>query len=202
MVNSGFQGIRLIETGEYPKLMIPTVESWRVIPDNIKSNNMQCIYEAKPQGEWVAIIRKSNGLVATNGNIPLSIDWPHVHFMLKRENGVLYAVSDGETLVATAVGTVGNLANPLVPGLKKTIIRREGERELTSGEMHEAALRGEDTLADWPEGLATPWILSMGTFGSIHDTTYRQNCVERTNGNGVWLLAVIDGSMRIFEVLS
>ena len=188
-----FEGIRLSDKGEFPKLTMPRMESWRNLPVDNASRAMSCVYEAKPMGDWAAIIRKGNGLVSTSGNIPLAVDWVHVYHMLRRENGVLYAVSDGETIVAEAIGVLGSTATPLVPGFKKTSVQLHNQ----DGIVEEHNL-GED----WPEGLATPWILHFGAFNSIHDIEHRQSYLDKTNGHGLWLLSVIGKELVVYEVLS
>ena len=195
-----FQGVRIRDEGEFPKLQFPIVQSWRKINFNRAWRKKACLYTVRPQGRWGALIRQDNILIASHGEIPIDIEWSKVWNMLSANDNVLYGVGDTEFFVGVAVGGVNGPVMPLSPISEDSKV--ESDLFLPNGDK---AVKGQSGasggISDWPEGLGMPWILKLGTFESIDELEHRRFYMAQTKGYGLWLMTAYSENTWIYEVL-
>ena len=200
---SAFQGITVAEiaAGRDDKrkaavesIVMPEVRSWRQMDPRINPLG-QVLWTGRPEGVWVAIMRYENELITTSADVPLDLEWARVYQMLAHHGATLFAVNGEQGLVAVGVSEKDNGIVPLMPGffVKTTIDPRTLDA------------RGMERLSEeghlWPEGLVKPWILGMDKPSSLVNPEYRTHWLEQAP-SGLWILAILDGTMQVYEVLS
>ncbi len=154
----------------------------------------QFLWEVRPPGDWVGIVRFEEELISTSASIPLDVDYSAVWEMLAEHGCILLArVHEDTGLVAVAVKRPNEPYQPLMPGyFAHTAI------DVTKLDV-EGVERLSEEGYDWPEGLLKPVIIGMQNSMSlgIEETVIR----TRTEyPEGVWLLTVVQGRLDIFEV--
>ncbi len=198
-----FQGITVAEiaagkdedrAAAVEAITMPVVRSWRQMDPRINPLG-QMLWTGRPEGSWVAVLRYENELITTSPDVPLDLEWDKVYQMLAGHGATLYAVSGEQGLVAVAVSKAGKGAVPLMPGFfaHMTI----DPRVLDAVGMERLSEEGHD----WPKGLARPWILGMDKPSSLVITEHRQHWLAQAPA-GLWILAMLDDTMQVYEVLS
>lgn len=180
----------------------PPVHSWRLAVNNLPPSQ-QMVWCARPDGQWIAIMRYAEELIVTDANIPVQyevegelvdVDFAEIHRMLSYHRSILYCMNGTQGLVGIAVQRKGQSVTPLIPGFfatPKTNIQVMDAEELVQ-------LRQEQA---WPIGLVQPWILGADKLSAISDADHRAHYVSQTP-NGLWLLTVggKPPKLDIFEV--
>ena len=181
----------------------PQVESWRRMSPVLNTKG-QFLWEVRPPGNWVSVLRYDRELISTSAAVPLDIDWAGIYEMLAIHKGVLHARCSPEVgLIAVAAQRPGEPATPLMPqfsapGSVMSILNLDakGLEELAEKEPE-----------GWPVGLQMPSIIGMqAVFGlgrpeddpeTLHRAHYLRQYPE-----GIWLLTSAIGRLHIYEVLS
>jgi hypothetical protein len=170
----------------------PVVDSWRAIVHPKASY----LWEVKPPGRWVSILRHDELLVTTDPAIPLDVDYAHVFEMLKVHGAALLARLDSEFgLIAVAVSKPNEPFTPLIPGYHASAL--VDTTSLTLEGIEQLSERGYE----WPEGLQKPSIIGMQAALALssaeHRTYWLKACPE-----GLWLLSTASRqALTIYEVL-
>ncbi len=172
---------------------LPTIRTWRAIPNTFG----QFVWQAKPPGKWVVLLRFDEQLITSDADVPLEVDYAGTFDMLSEHRASLLARADPEIgLTAVAVRKRGQPFTPCTPGYfaQTTIDARRLDLE---GVEHLSA-----TGYSWPEGLNEPSVIGIQSAHSLGDPVHRRSWIERCP-EGLWLLSVnkIEG-LQIYEVLS
>ena len=181
----------------------PNIETWWTLFPHLQKahltatstsiSNKQFVWVARPPGVWVAIIRYENELIATNGFIPLRLDWEKVYNMLKEHGaGLICRASSQVGLVPVFVQAAGSPITPLVTGF--------GHVEKFNPLLTDKPVGIEDITeqsGDWPDGLLKPCIIGVDSAVKLLNVESREKLLE--NYSGIWLLSPGES---IYEVKS
>ena len=181
----------------------PQVESWRQMSPVLNTKG-QFLWEVKPPGSWVSILRYEQELISTSAAVPLDINWAEVYEMLAVHGGVLHARCSPEVgLIAVAAQRPGETAQPLMPqftapGSVVDILNMDakGLEELT-----------EQGPEGWPGGLHMPSIIGMQAIWGLGEPDDSPETLHRAHylkqyPEGIWLLTSAAGRLHIYEILS
>ncbi len=176
------------------KIVAPPVQSWRQMSPLVNPLG-QCLWLARPIGEWVTVLRYEDELIVSSADVPLELEWEKLHEMLRVHGAILHAMLGLQGFTAVLVESPDGDQLPLMPGyFAGTVIDvksldKEGTEDL-SEQGH-----------DWPEGLAEPWILALDKVASLVNPEHRKSYLK-TVPYGIWVLAVLSGKVHVYEVLS
>ena len=165
---------------------LPALRSWRAIANPFS----QYMWQAKPPGVWVVLLRFDEFLVTTSDAVPLDVDYAGVFDSLKAHKGALLARVDSTVgLIGIAIKTGTSEFMPWMPGLSidETVLAQMSEEpEVPSFEI--------------PEGLLPPAIIKVDLPTDLHTAGLRKDLLRLSPG-GVWLMAG-RAPLIIYEVLA
>ncbi len=160
----------------------------------------QYLWTVKPPGTWVKVVRFDEWTLVSDADVPLEMEWDLVYSMLGRHKASLLCRLTGDShLIAIASARPDGPWLPLMPGYGATV---EGPLSFDIGSATQKDL--EKLSAEghkWPGGLLEPSVIHMQTAHSLTAPGHRESWLDKYP-EGMWLLSVQDGLMKIFEVLS
>lgn len=195
-----FKGITLADCSPNPQeavtliseLKPPQLKSWKLIPNLFSPY----IWQDKPPGKWVVIVRLDEWLISSSGDIPLDVDYQCVYDMLREHKAALLCRLDPDIgLIGFAVKSAIGPFTPLVPGFTAS----------TAIDIRTLDAQGMETLveneaAKWPEGLQKPAIIHVQAPHSLAQMEHRLSWLKQSS-TGIWLVALKDEKLEIYEVL-
>jgi hypothetical protein len=194
-----FRGVTTFEHSQRPEetavalgtIEMPTIATWRAILNPHGSY----LWQVKPPGEWVVLLRQHEELISSSEGIPLDVDYNHVFQMLASHNAVLLCRLDSK------VGLIGIAARkpvgPFLPMMPGMFSINQDVSKMSAGGLAAVSQTGHP----WPEGLKKPAIIGIQSASSLISPAHRDSLLH-TMPEGVWLLGVSGTHLRIFEVLS
>ena len=183
-------------TGDNLKVYnIPEARSWRNIPDFSKT----FVWQVKPSGIWVILMRQDEQLITSSLSVPLDVDYGGIYDMLvDHKSALLCRLSETVGLIGIAASKAGERFIPMTPGFKghtSALLVPDGSRD--SAEVWEEVLAESDPA--WPEGLQKPSIIHIDSGLSLLEDEERRNWLEQCP-EGLWLMAPDFYGFSIYEV--
>ena len=174
---------------------MPGISLWRDIP-NMKT---QYVWQAKPPGTWVVLLRFDQQLLTSDvnvpiGNNPLAVDYASVYAMLlKHRSSLLTRLDPVVGLTAVAVRQEDQPFTPCTPGFHAA----------TLVNVQNLGLKGVENLSehghDWPEGLNEPSTIGIQPAFPLQQPDHRTDWLRKCP-DGLWLLTTRQ-RLEIYEVL-
>lgn len=177
---------------ELMSLPMPELKSWQLIPNPVSN----FVWQVKPPGVWVNLLRYDELLVTSNPHVPLEVDYQHVYDMLGVHKAALLTRLDQDTgLIGVAVRKTNQPFTPLVPGFKASTL--VDTSKLDASGVEQLSEEGHD----WPKGLQKPSMIGMQAATSLLQPEHRKDWIRKCP-EGIWLLNVYKSQLVIYEVFS
>ncbi len=176
---------------------IPDSQSWRNIPN--LGNTF--VWQVKPPGVWVILMRQDEWLVTSNLHVPLDVDYEAVYTMLAAHKSALLCRLDSDIgLVGIAASKVGERFIPLIPGF----LGAASKLMLPDGVVSNPAEVFDELVAEndpsWPAGIQKPSIIHLQSAHSLLQADHRLSWLKKCP-EGLWLLTSDPKGFQIYEVL-
>lgn len=183
---------------EFKLAPIPLLCDWRMAEDK----RAQCLWQAKPPGHWVGLLRLDEYLVTTDPAIPPpdEVDYEAIYYMLTEHRASMITRFDcigGIGLIAVAVRKHGDPYTPCTPGYS-------APENVPLGEEPQNPLGVESVQEKeyiWPVGLHEPSIIGFNPLYILNLPEQREGWLKKCP-EGLWLLNVRNRRLEIYEVLS
>ena len=189
-----FKGILPVEQAPVPQeaarafheIHLPALTSWRTIVNPFS----HYVWQTKPPGAWVVLLRLDEYLLTSSDQVPLDVDYAHIYEMLTaHKSALLCRLDDAVGLIGIAVRQAHFDFVPWLPGVAAD------EATLESLDMEKIK-----EYCDGPEGLQLPSIINIEPADPLQNPITRRDWLK-TCPTGLWLMS-LKGEPAIYEVVS